>query len=376
MDVAAIDTPTAKAASKEADIEVSRALRRAVMLVVIVTGVGSSLLKRAMEGLRAPTGWHDPVASFDHPVLWSELMSLGMACCLPLDIWLSRPRSPKAQPEEGAPVARRAKAPMRLYVVSAICDFMSVLLMNRAYHTLPASVIDATNGLQLVFTCVLSTAVQRCVQHRCHIAGILLVLLGFSLVVLCALLTPEAPAGEEAHWRSTCIAFGFCVGSQLFCSFLYVYSDRYMKQYEVRPLELVAKQGLIMVPCGIIAMIVANACSWEDTRASFYQLAHSVPLVLCVLGLLLDYAMFKYAVKWVIKHDSGVTGSMLGLVKTVLTWVVEVVFRLNTFRLLQLVGLLTLTAGMCIYKRVLVVRALEPPAKELLPVHTSPQKAA
>merc|ERR1719436_1645889 len=103
-----------------------------------------------------------------------------------------------------------------------------------------------------------------------------------------------------------------------------------------------------------------NALGTESTPAAFYQMGHSTPLLMAVIGSIFSIAFFNFSGVTVTQQASAVARSTIDVSRTILIWGVELTLGWNSFNLLQLAGFVVLAFGTLIYNRLLILPMLEP----------------
>merc|ERR550532_1350427 len=84
------------------------------------------------------------------------------------------------QGKEAAPPS--PDAPKYIFMAACLMDWTATTLVNMAYVVIPASIVQMTRGAIVIFTCLFSVAFLRRRQHGFHVAGVLLVFTGITLV--------------------------------------------------------------------------------------------------------------------------------------------------------------------------------------------------
>merc|ERR1719221_1712524 len=119
-------------------------------------------------------------------------------------------------------------------------------------------------------------------------------------------------------------------------------------------------EGTFGMIFGALLLIVLNVTHVESTPEAVYQMQHSGPLAVAVIGSIFSIAFFNYSGVTVTQRASAVARSTIDVSRTVLIWVAELALGWNAFNGLQLVGFVVLALGTLIYNRLLVVSFLEP----------------
>lgn len=343
------------------------------MILMLISGSCNTLLMKFMVMQQAPTGPSGRSQGFDHPYFQSLLMMIGEFLCLLAYMATREPRD----------AGKTQNVPKHVFMIACLLDWTATTLVNMAYVVIPASVVQMTRGAIVIFTCLFSVAFLRRRQHGFHVAGVALVFAGISLVSLSAFINPAQPSGADASAAgakeqialasSRLVGIALCVGAQIFQASMLVYEEKIMSHFSIPPLQVVGMEGTCGIFVGVLLLGVLNALSIESTPAALYQMTHSTPLLLAVLGSIVSIAVFNYSGVTVTQRASAVSRSTIDVSRTILIWVVELSLRWNSFNVLQLIGFVVLAVGTMIYNRLIVISALEP-APEAAPVLGAAEK--
>lgn len=321
------------------------------MLLMLLSGAANTLLMKFMVMQRVPTEAGEPAVGFDHPYFQTLLMMVGEFLCL-----IAFYATTKADDE-----ARSQDVPNSIFMIACSFDWTATTLVNMAYIFIPASVVQMTRGAIVIFTCLLSVAFLGRRQYRFHVCGVCLVAFGITLVSLSTFINPAARTTNPASATTKLFGISLCLVAQIFQASMLVYEEKIMSKYPVPPLRVVGMEGLFGIMFGLILLVGLNTFHVESTPAALYQLQHSTPLLVAVVGSIFSIAIFNFAGVTVTQQASAVARSTIDTSRTILIWVVELAVGWNSFNTLQLCGFLILATGTLIYNRLLVIPGLEPP---------------
>merc|ERR1719382_2284271 len=119
-------------------------------------------------------------------------------------------------------------------------------------------------------------------------------------------------------------------------------------------------EGMFGILFGVLLLSCLNYTGVESTPEALYQMHHSVPLTIAVVGSICSIAFFNFSGVTVTQQASAVARSTIDVSRTILIWAVELAVGWNSFNMLQLGGFVILACGTMIYNRLLVVPFLEP----------------
>lgn len=211
----------------------------------------------------------------------------------------------------------------------------------------------------MIFTCILSVAFLGRRQHRYHVAGVSLVALGITFVSLSTLFNPSPGVNTATSSWTKMFGIVLCIGAQVFQASMLVYEEKIMSKYTVPPLLVVGMEGTFGIIFGVILLGFLNRMQIENTGGALYQISHSTPLLLAVIGSIFSIAFFNFSGVTVTQKASAVARSTIDVSRTILIWAVELAMGWNSFNSLQLTGFVVLAIGTMLYNRILVFDFLD-----------------
>jgi len=323
------------------------------MLVMLLSGACNTLLMKFMVMQKVPTGPGAGTAGFDHPFFQSLLMMIGESLCL-IAYFCTRGKQMKEN------VLISPEAPRIVFMVACLLDWTATTLVNMAYVFIAASVVQMTRGAIVIFTCLFSTIFLGRRQHGYHIAGVSLVFLGITLVSLSAFINPSHSSQARTPAYHRLVGIGLCLGAQVFQASMLVYEEKIMSRYSVPPLQVVGMEGVSGIMVGVVLLSFLNFFDLESTPVAYYQITHSTPLLMAVIGSIFSIAIFNYSGVTVTQQASATARSTIDVSRTILIWAVELLLHWNTFNIIQLGGFVVLALGTLLYNRLITISALDP----------------
>lgn len=318
------------------------------MLVMLISGACNTLLMKFMVMQKVPTAPGAAGEGFDQPYFQTLLMMIGEFLCLVA--YFSRGRGEKARSDD---------VPKSIFAVACLFDWTATTLVNMAFVCIPASVVQMTRGAVVIFTCILSVAFLGHRQHRYHVAGVSLVALGITFVSLSTLFNPSPGVNTATSSWTKMFGIVLCIGAQVFQASMLVYEEKIMSKYTVPPLLVVGMEGTFGIIFGVILLGFLNRMQIENTGGALYQISHSTPLLLAVIGSIFSIAFFNFSGVTVTQKASAVARSTIDVSRTILIWAVELAMGWNSFNSLQLTGFVVLAIGTMLYNRILVFDFLD-----------------
>jgi len=319
------------------------------MLIMLISGAANTLLMKFMVMQKVPTSAGGEGEGFDQPYFQTLLMMFGEFLCLIAYYAKGRDMS-----------LNFAEVPKSIFAVACLFDWTATTMVNMAYVCIPASVVQMTRGAIVIFTCILSVFFLGRRQYKYHIVGVSFVALGITLVSLSTFFNPSH--GVTATTASNYVKlFGIslCLGAQVFQASMLVYEEKIMGKYTVPPLLVVGMEGSFGIIFGVMLLTFLNALHIENTAGAIYQINHSKPLMMAVIGSICSIAFFNFSGVTVTQKSSAVARSTIDVSRTILIWAVELSLGWNSFNMLQLAGFFVLALGTMIYNRLITFAVLD-----------------
>lgn len=322
------------------------------MLIMLISGSCNTLLMKFMVMQKVPMATGAPGEGFEQPYFQTLLMMFGEFLCLIAYYAKGRDQN-----------LNFAEVPKSVFAGACLFDWTATTLVNMAYICIPASVVQMTRGSMVVFTCLISVLFLGRRQHKYHIFGVGLVAVGITLVSLSTFINPAHIHDASSVSNATKIfGISLCLTAQLFQASMIVFEEKIMSKYTVPPLLVVGMEGMFGILFGVVLLCGLNAMHIENTPGAFYQISHSKPLLMAVVGSIFSIAFFNFSGVTVTQKASAVSRSTIDVSRTIIIWAVELAMGWNTFNALQLSGFVVLALGTMIYNRLIVLDFLDAPS--------------
>ena len=267
-----------------------------------------------------------------------------------------------------------------IFAISAMCDLCASTINTFGLTYLTTSMYQMLRGFELIFVCVWSKIFLGNHVYRHQGIGLVTLIHGLSLVGLNAVLKADEDKGTAKN-PAIGIILMFC--SQFFSSTCYVLQEKFIKQYEVNPFQLVGFEGLSGVTIYTILLVIfqnVNCNSWakqlktgicfgsddektkrdwyiEDTIFAFQQMGDSLALLLVYVFYIVSIALYNIVGINLTKLVSSTARAVVDTVRTVFIWAFFLVIHPvkgteEHFYWLQLVGFVLLVLGTLIYNEI------------------------
>merc|ERR1719316_1246292 len=118
-------------------------------------------------------------------------------------------------------------------------------------------------------------------------------------------------------------------------------------------------EGTFGIIFGVILLGFLNVMKYENTGGAIYQISHSTPLLVAVVGSIFSIAFFNFSGVTVTQQASAVARSTIDVSRTIIIWAFELAMGWNSFNFLQLAGFVGVAVGAMLYNRLIVISFLE-----------------
>ncbi|GKT24669.1 Solute carrier family 35 member SLC35F1/F2/F6 like protein [Aduncisulcus paluster] len=260
-----------------------------------------------------------------------------------------------------------------LFIIPTLCDCTGTTLMHLGLILTTPSVYQMLRSLSVVFTAFAARIFLKQKLYHFKLLGIGLIVVGTLLVGIQSVLVGST--GDDAPNPLLgdiliCLAQCFVAGHMLT-------EEYFLKGYEVPGLKAVGLEGVFgMAMTGILLAILQNTSHLhtvtveggteieivgpiEDTRAAFYQIAHSVPLLLFVIGSVCSIAAFNFCGMSITKHSTASVRVTIDACRTFAVWLVSLFAGWDDFYIMTLLGFFILVSGTITYNKVVKCSCLQ-----------------
>jgi len=262
-----------------------------------------------------------------------------------------------------------------IFLLPACCDMTATSLMNVGLILTYASVFQMLRGSVIIYTGILSVIFLKRKLRLYHWSGMVLVLLGLACVGLASVISGNSPNAPDPILGDIII-----VCAQIIVAIQMVIEEKFIGKYNVPALQVVGWEGtwgLTVLSCFLVMFYYIPGSSagnhFENAPDAFVQMGNSTPLLLFIIGNLFSIAFFNYFGVSITKYVSATTRMVIDSIRTIVIWGWSMIFGLQEFQWLQLVGFALLLTGTCIYNEILVIPFLgRPEPKDTQKTETEP----
>ena len=279
-----------------------------------------------------------------------------------------------------------------IFSITAGCDLLATTINTFGLTYLTTSMYQMMRGMELFFVCLWSRIFLKNPIYRHAYLGIGSLIFGLCLVGLNSMIYKD---DNKEVAKNPIVGIILMCTSQLFSSTEYVFQEKFIKQYDVHPFQLVGFEGLwgsIMYAILLTIFQFVDCTSWshqfeegicfshnithynstggfkynetvsyiEDTRFAFKQMGDNVALLIVYIFYIISIALYNIVGINLTKLVSSTARAVVDTVRTVFIWLFFLIFSpvegtKETFYPLQLVGFIFLVVGTLIYNEILVI---------------------
>ena len=334
------------------------------MTAMIISGAGNGIVTKLADKSESLG------SEFRHPYFQSFTMFIGEACCMFVFLYeyytaKKRYGSYELAPDviEARKNGKSTKINPLLLAIPMICDAVGSTLLLFAYLYIPVSLAQMMQGSIVLVTALLSIVFLKRTLFRHHWTGLILVVLGISLVGLAVLI-----ASDDDDDQNTIVGILLMAGSILTQGSQFVIEEKLLGDYYLSPLRIVGWEGIwgmllfvILLPVFQFIPCDLEFCSngqIEDTWFALRQLGNNyITLILLILSVIFIAGYNGFGIT-ITKHMSATSRTTLKQTKIVLVWAFFLAYPgkgSESFKALQLVGFIILVLGIMLYNEIIVI---------------------
>lgn len=321
-----------------------------VVFGTIVTGCANSLFTKFQDN-QCVRNCDQPVEKqqlFEQPALQTFQMFVGeLAVYLVYRYVRSSSQSESAAPKLGFAQSLRLAIP-------SMCDLCATTVLNVGLLYTPVSVYQMMRGSLVLFVAMLLVIFLGRKITRLEWVSLLLVTLGISLVGLSG-----SNNGSSKNEPASLVVFGILliVAGELCQAFQFVVEEHILADRDIVPLKLVYLEGfygsvIMAFMLVVLNFVVKGVEKPADFALSPFNLSESLSqmfgngavLMLSVL-IMISIAAFNYFGITLTHILSATARSTIDSCRTLLVWILALLFGWESFHWLQLFGFVLLITG-------------------------------
>eukprot|EP01017_Pseudomicrothorax_dubius_P021499 TRINITY_DN2315_c0_g1_i4.p1 TRINITY_DN2315_c0_g1~~TRINITY_DN2315_c0_g1_i4.p1 ORF type:complete len:379 (-),score=121.78 TRINITY_DN2315_c0_g1_i4:172-1308(-) len=349
--------------------EVSKTYIYGLMAGMVLTGAANTIVFKAQDEavvLDKP---------YNHPFVQAFTMFFGEFLCL-IAFQLQKLFSRNWEETQAVAIAEAEQKGLNTNVskfwllIPAGCDTLTSSLQLAGLVFVPPSIYQMMRGGVILVTAFLSVVALKRKLYIHHYLGLLLCIIGITLVGLTTVLYAKDDDGGSSESTDLAI-FGIALllSSLLTNGIMFVSEEKLFTKFYIEPLNMVGYEGiwgmlivgLIFIPIASNIKCGGNICPYgylEDPIYAIRQWGDSPTLLASVIAGAVILASFNFFGVSVTKNVSSLARAVLDVSRTVIVWVYALSTGAEQFYWLQLAGFLTLVAGNFIYNEIVEIPGL------------------
>jgi len=247
-----------------------------------------------------------------------------------------------------------------IFLIPACCDVLGTSTMYVGLNLTFASSFQMLRGAVIIFTALLSVGFLGSKLHLYHWVGMLTVIVGLIVVGL-----GDVIGGDNSGDANSVLTGDLLiVAAQIIAAIQMTVEEKFVKGYEVPPLQGVGWEGVFGFSVVGIALLPMYFIPWhlpsgpdfwqdhtrfEDVVDGFHQIFYIPTLTLAFLGTVVSIAFFNFAGLSVTREVSATTRMVLDSVRTFFIWIFGLAVKWQQFNFYQPIGFVLLITGTFIY---------------------------
>ena len=283
-----------------------------------------------------------------------------------------------------------------IFFITAGCDLLATTINTFGLTYLATSVFQMMRGLELFFVCLWSKIFLKNPIYRHALLGVGSLIFGLFLVGLNSLIFKDENKGTA---KDPLIGLILMTTSQFFSSTEYVFQEKFIKQYDVHPFQLVGFEGLwgsIMYSILLIIFQFSDCTSWdksfsegvcfaynithseinittnetyeynetisriEDTEFAFEQMGDNKALLIVYIFYIVSIALYNIVGINLTKLVSSTARAVVDTVRTVFIWLYFLILppvegTEEHFYFVQLIGFIFMVFGTLVYNEIITI---------------------
>ncbi|KAI5777448.1 integral membrane protein-like protein [Geopyxis carbonaria] len=330
----------------------------ALIACMLASGVTTTILAKYqdMQCIRACSD-PDPARRvyFQQPLFQTIQMFTGeMGCWL---VILLRRRAPTTVPDS------RPRAPLRgrrllLLALPAMCDITSSTLLNASLFFVSASIYQMSRGTLVLFVALLAVLVRRRTLGARRWVALWVVVVGVGIVGVAGArsvkATGTATVMEVGPALKVVLGMLLIATAQLFTAGLFTLEEYILERYSLEALKVVGWEGLFGFSISLAGAVLFHFAiggagdaveGWREMRAHRAVAMSSIAIIVAT-------GCFNFVGITVARRVSATARSTVDCGRTLGVWMVSLLLRWESFKLLQAAGFLVLVGGLMLFSGV------------------------
>ena len=282
-----------------------------------------------------------------------------------------------------------------IFFITAGCDLLATTINTFGLTYLVTSMYQMMRGAELFFVCLWSKIFLKNPIYRHAILGVGFLIFGLFLVGLNSVIKKNDNLDNA---KNPLVGIILMLTSQLFSSTEYIFQEKFIKQYDVHPFQLVGFEGLwgsLMYAVLLLIFQYVDCNGWnkeleegicffynetkigvnatnetyyynetisriENTEFAFKQMFDNINLFIIYIFYIVSIALYNIVGINLTKLVSSTARAVVDTVRTVFIWLFFLIFHPvegthENFYTLQLIGFIFVVLGTLIYNEIVTI---------------------
>jgi len=335
-------------------------------LTMVITGSINTLSTKWADRLES-RGSDGKLRTFTHPFVQGCFMFFGELVCLitfKIILQILNKRQDESDQVNGLVRGNREFSPFVL-MFPALCDMTATTMCYVGLTFTFASSFQMLRGSVIVFVGLLSVLfLGRRFAVR-QWSGIFFIIFGLATVGASDFFSSDS-TGDVYYPSNIVLGDVLIIIAQIITAIQMVYEEKFVTANDIPPLQAVGWEGvfgfltlsLLLIPMYYIHVpspFNNNAHGViEDFPDAIAQIMDNKLLIIAISGTVSSIAFFNFAGISVTKEMSATTRMVLDSVRTLVIWIVSLLWGWQNFHYLQIIGFSSLLFGMSLYNNIVI----------------------
>ena len=253
-----------------------------------------------------------------------------------------------------------------VFILPACCDALATSLVYVGLNLTYASSFQMLHSTVIIFTSLLSVAFLGSMLHWYHGAGMIMVMAGSILIGL------QDVIGDSGSNDANSVLTGdlLIVLAQLINAIQMVVEERYVKGYNIPPLQGVGWEGVFGFLIIVILLIPMYFIPWnlpsgpdfwqdqtrfEDVIDAFHQVFYIPTLTTAFFVIIISIALFNFTGLTVTREVNATTRVILQNTRNITVWLIGLGIQWQQFNYFQPIGCILIMLGVFIYCNIVCI---------------------
>ena len=300
-------------------------------------------------------------SSFSYELFQTMIMFIGEFLCIFYVIYRKfSPTKVSPRKSSGGRQPLFLSLGKKVFAISGLCDFFGSYLQAICYNLLSSPAIMAFKMLMILNIFIYRFLIIKRKIYRHQVLGLSLLVLGFLLIALIVLTNPEG--GEDSYNQpSMLVGMALMFIAQIFNILNFISTEYFMWKVKVEAEEVLAIKGISGIIICVVAYVPLQFIYPQDSEESslwnpFRYLGEHASLAPFLVIFAFIACMYNYFITKIIQVTDSLSACTLDSGRMITYWAISFAFISRAPATLEIIGAILLTAGICIYNEIFIIR--------------------